>query len=136
MRFSQKGDRRFQNFLFNLGSYEYLASLESKIRRFPFFMFLIVKKQCVLSPIFLVVQIQLVGLLVGSLVGKPSFCFVWYDLPTNSLTNDLTNNRTNWIWTSKKIGLYLRFFSFFTAKIIDVRNLANVFDLNYHQASC
>ena len=55
----------------------------------------------------MLVQIQLVRLLVGSLVVKlsPSFCFVWYDLPTNNLTNDPTNNRTNWIWTSKKIGL-------------------------------
>ena len=60
-----------------------------------------------LSPIYLVVQIQLVQLLVGPLVSKlePSFCFVWYDLPTNNLTNDPTNNGTNWIWTSKKIGL-------------------------------
>ena len=37
--------------------------------------------------------------------GVPSFCFVCYDLPTNNLTNELTNNCTNWIWTSKKIGL-------------------------------
>ena len=46
-------------------------------------------------------------LLVGSLVGllSPSFCFVWYDLPTNSPTSDPTNNRTNWIWMSKKMGL-------------------------------
>ena len=36
---------------------------------------------------------------------QPSFCFVWYDLPTNSPTNDPTNNCINWIWMSKKIGL-------------------------------
>jgi hypothetical protein len=48
-----------------------------------------------------------VRLLFGSLVGLllPSFCFVMYDLPTNSPTSDPTNNRTNWIWMSKKIGL-------------------------------
>ena len=46
----------------------------------------------------------LVGLLVGKLL--PSFCLVWYDLLTNSPTNDPTNNRINWIWMSKKIGLY------------------------------
>jgi hypothetical protein len=64
-----------------------------------------------INPIFLLVQIQLERLLVGSLVGKlySSFCFVRYDLPTNSLTNDSTNNRTNWICTSKKIGLYSSF---------------------------
>ena len=47
-------------------------------------------------------------LLVRLLVGKlyPYFCFVWYDLPTNSPTNDPTNSRINWIWMSKKIGLY------------------------------
>jgi hypothetical protein len=55
----------------------------------------------------LLIKIQLVRLLVGSLVGllSPSFCFVWYDLPTNSPTSDPTNNRTNWIWMSKKMGL-------------------------------
>jgi hypothetical protein len=62
-----------------------------------------------LSPIFLLVQVQLVQLLVGSLVGLlvvKSYHTKQkdgYSLPTN----DPTNNRTNWIWTSKKIGLYL-----------------------------
>ena len=65
-----------------------------------------------LSPIFLVVQIQLVGLLVGLLVrllvGKSYHTIQkdGYSLPTN----DPTNNRTNWIWTSKKIGLLLESF--------------------------
>ena len=61
-----------------------------------------------ISPIFLLIQIQLMRLLVGALVGKlsPSFRFVWYDLPTNGPTNDPTNNCINWIWMSKKIGLY------------------------------
>ena len=61
-----------------------------------------------LSPIFLLTQIQLMQLVVGSLVGKlyPSFCLVWYDLPTNSLTNEPTNNPTNWIWMSKNLVLY------------------------------
>ena len=59
----------------------------------------------------MLVQIQLVRLLVGSLVGKllSSFCFAWYDLPTNSLTNDPTNKRTNWIWMTKRIGLNMEF---------------------------
>ena len=39
-------------------------------------------------------------LLVGLLFG-----FVWYDLPTNSLTNDPTNTHTNWTWKTKKIRL-------------------------------
>ena len=61
----------------------------------------------VLSPIFLLIQIQLMRLLVGSLVGLlvgKSYHTKQkdgYSLPTN----DPTNNRTNWIWTSKKIGL-------------------------------
>ena len=47
------------------------------------------------SPIFLRIQIQLMRLLVGLLVGQllPSFYIVWYDLPTNSPTN----NRISWI---------------------------------------
>ena len=55
----------------------------------------------------MVVQIQLVCLLVGSLVrllvGKS-----YHTKQKNGyslLTNDPTNNRTNWIWTTKKIGL-------------------------------
>ena len=57
----------------------------------------------------MLIQIQLVRLLVGSLVrllvGKSyhSEQKDGYSLPTN----DPTNNRTNWIWTSKKIGLKL-----------------------------
>ena len=45
----------------------------------------------------------LVGSLAGLLVGKSYHTKHkdGYSLPTN----DLTNNRTNWIWTSKKIGL-------------------------------
>jgi hypothetical protein len=55
----------------------------------------------------LVVQIQLVCLLVGSLVrllvGKSYHTKQkdGHSLPTNAPTN----NRTNWIWTSKRIGL-------------------------------
>ena len=45
----------------------------------------------------------LVGLLVGQLL--PSFFILWYDLPTNSLTNYPTNNRISWIWMRKKMGL-------------------------------
>ena len=60
-----------------------------------------------LSPIFLLIQIQLVRLLVGSLVGllvgKPYH--TKQNDGYNSPTNDPTNNRTNWIWMSKKIGL-------------------------------
>jgi hypothetical protein len=62
----------------------------------------------ILRPIFLLIQIQLVQLLVGSLVGllvgksyrkkqKDG-----YSLPTNHPID----NRINWIWMSKKIGLY------------------------------
>jgi hypothetical protein len=60
-----------------------------------------------LSPIFLRIQIQLMRLLVGLLVGQllPSFFILWYDLPTNSLCNYPTNNRISWIWMRKKIGL-------------------------------
>ena len=64
-------------------------------------------KNSYLSPIFLLIQIQLMRLLVGSLVGLlvgKSYHTKQkdgYSLPTN----DPTNNRTNWIWTSKKIGL-------------------------------
>ena len=60
-----------------------------------------------LSPIFLLIQIQLIRLLVGSIVGLligKSYHTKQkdgYSLPTNSLTN----NRINWIWMSKKIGL-------------------------------
>ena len=60
-----------------------------------------------LRPIFLLIQIQLVQLLVGSLVGLLVGKSYYtkqkdgYDSPTN----DPTNNRTNWIWMSKKIGL-------------------------------
>ena len=60
-----------------------------------------------LSPIFLLIQIQLVRLLVASLVGL----LVGKPYHTNqkdgynSPTNDPTNDRTNWIWMSKKIGL-------------------------------
>ena len=55
------------------------------------------------SPIFLRIQIQLMQLLVGLLVGQllPSFYIVWYDLPTNYSTN----NRISWIWMGKKIRL-------------------------------
>ena len=42
-------------------------------------------------------------LLVGQLL--PSFFILWYDLPTNSLTNYPTNNCISWIWMRKKIGL-------------------------------
>ena len=45
----------------------------------------------------------LVGLLVGQLL--PSFFILWYDLPTNSLTNYPTDNRISWISMRKKIGL-------------------------------
>ena len=57
----------------------------------------------------MLVQIQLVRLLVGSLVrllvGKSYHTKQkdGYSLPTNGPTN----NRTNWIWTSKKTGLYI-----------------------------
>ena len=60
-----------------------------------------------MNPIFLLIQIQLVWLLVGSLVGLlvgKSYHTKQkdgYSLPTN----DPTNNRNNWIWLSKKIGL-------------------------------
>ena len=62
----------------------------------------------ILSPIFLLVQIKLVQLLVGSLVrllvGKSYHTKQkdGYSLPTN----DATNNPINWIWMSKKIGHY------------------------------
>ena len=49
-----------------------------------------------LSPIFLRIQIQLMRLLVGLLVGQqllPSFYIVWYDLPTNNPTNYPNNIR-------------------------------------------
>ena len=51
----------------------------------------------------------LVGSLVGLLVGKSYHTRQkdGYSLPTN----DLTNNRINWIWMSKKIGLYTCFYS-------------------------
>ena len=52
-------------------------------------------------------RIQLMRLLVGLLM---SFSIVWYDFPTNSPTNDTTNNRINWIWMSKKIGLQTRIY--------------------------
>ena len=60
-----------------------------------------------LSPIFLLIQIQLMRLLVGLLVGQllPSFFILWYDLPTNNLTNYPTNNCISWIWMCKKMGL-------------------------------
>jgi hypothetical protein len=60
-----------------------------------------------LSPIFLRIQTQLVRLLVGLLVGQllPSFFILWYDLPTNSLTNYPTNNRISWVWMRRKMGL-------------------------------
>ena len=47
----------------------------------------------------------LVDSLVGLLVGKSYHTKQkdGYSLPTN----DPTNNRTNWIWKSKKIGLSL-----------------------------
>ena len=48
-------------------------------------------------------MLLLVGLLVGQLL--PSFFTLWYDLPTNSLTNYSTNNRISWIWMRKKMGL-------------------------------
>ena len=48
----------------------------------------------------------LVELLVGQLL--PSFYIVWYDFPTNSLTNYPTINRISWIWMRKKIGLQFR----------------------------
>ena len=60
-----------------------------------------------LSPIFLLIQIQLVRLLVASLVGLlvgKSYHTKQKD-GYNSSTNDPTNNRTNWIWMNKKIGL-------------------------------
>ena len=59
------------------------------------------------SPIFLRIQIQLMRLLVGLLVGQLllSFFILCYDLPTNSLTNYPTNNRISWIWMRRKIGL-------------------------------
>ena len=61
----------------------------------------------ILSPIFLRIQTQLVRLLVGLLVGQLllSFFILWYDLPTNSLTNYPTNNHISWIWMRKKMGL-------------------------------
>ena len=37
----------------------------------------------------------------------PSFFILWYDLPTNSLTNYPTDNRISWISMRKKIGLQL-----------------------------
>ena len=48
-------------------------------------------------------MLLLVGSLVGILVGKSYHTKQrdGYSLPTN----DPTNNRTNWIWMSKKIGL-------------------------------
>ena len=60
------------------------------------------------SPIILLIHIQLMPLLVGSLVRllvSKSYHTKQkdgYSLPTNSLTN----NRISWIWMSKKIGLY------------------------------
>ena len=60
-----------------------------------------------LSPIFLLIQIQLVRLLVGSLVGLlvgKSYHTKQKD-GYNRPTNDPTNNRTNWILMSKKIRL-------------------------------
>ena len=45
----------------------------------------------------------LVGSLIGLLVGK-SYHTKQKD-GYNSPTSDPTNNRTNWIWMSKKIGL-------------------------------
>ena len=47
---------------------------------------------------------SLVGSLVGLLVGKS-----YHTKQTEGYsltTNDPTNNRINWIWMSKKIGLY------------------------------
>jgi hypothetical protein len=63
-------------------------------------------KESELSPIFLRIQTQLVRLLVGLLVGQllPSFFILWYDLPTNSLTNYPTNNRISWVWMRRKMG--------------------------------
>ena len=62
-----------------------------------------------LSPIFLVVQIQLVQLLVGLLVrllvGK-SYHTKQKD-GYSLLSNNPTDNRTNWIRMTKKIGLNL-----------------------------
>jgi hypothetical protein len=62
-----------------------------------------------MSDVFRVLRIQilLMRLLVGLLVGQllSSFFILWYDLPTNSLTNYPTNNRISWIWMRKKIGL-------------------------------
>ena len=60
-----------------------------------------------LSLIFLLIQIQLMRLLVGSLVGllvSKSYHTKQKD-GYSLLTKDSTNNRTNWIWTTKKIGL-------------------------------
>ena len=62
-----------------------------------------------LRPIFFLIQIQLMWLLVGSLVGLlvgKSYHTKQkdgYSLPTD----DPTNNHINWIWMSKKIGLNL-----------------------------
>ena len=59
--------------------------------------------------LFVLIQIQLMRLLVGSLVGLlvgKSYHTKQkdgYSLPTN----DSTNNHINWIWMSKKIGLYM-----------------------------
>ena len=57
-----------------------------------------------LSPIFLRIQIQLMLLLVELLVGQllPSFYIVWYDLPTNSPTNYPTDKCISWILMLKK----------------------------------
>ena len=47
LRIFSKRTHNISKILFNLGSYEYLASLESKIRRCPFLLvFIIVKNQC------------------------------------------------------------------------------------------
>ena len=58
----------------------------------------------------MLIQIQLVRLLVGSLVrllvGK-SYHTKQKD-GYSLLTNDPTNNRTNWIWTTKKIGIKIQ----------------------------
>ena len=50
-------------------------------------------------------MLLLVGSLVRLLVGK-SYHTKQKD-GYSLLTNDPTNNGTNWIWTTKKIGLYL-----------------------------
>ena len=46
LRISSKRTHSISKILFNLGSYEYLASLESKIGKCLFLIFIIVKKQC------------------------------------------------------------------------------------------